>query len=102
MPKNIAVTVNRSVSMNYDTMMKWIEICFKTRGNYFANIPSLLFMDSYGVQRSSRLSFLFLRLIFGIYKKISQVCDFLQRECTTTSVFIPPKMTIFFNHLMFL
>ncbi len=61
--------------MNRGLMMRWIENCFKSRGNYFSRTKSVLFMDSYGSHKDE-----------GIVKA-------LKTSCNTDVVLIPPKTT---------
>ncbi len=75
LPPKIDIAVSIGGSMNVKIMLQWIEKCFKSRGNYFANAKSVLFMDSYGSH------------------KIPEVLDALKSKCNTEVVLIPPKTT---------
>ena len=56
-------------------MLKWIRSCFTKRGPFFANTPSLLYMDSYGIHLKE------------------EICECLRTLCGTKVAVIPPKMT---------
>ena len=61
--------------MNTGLMLKWIRSCFTKRGPFFANTPSLLYMDSCGTHLKE------------------EVFECLRTLCGTKVAVIPPKMT---------
>ena len=74
-PTNVEVTVSMGGSMNTGFMLKWIQSCFTKRGPFFANTPSLLYMDSYGTHLKE------------------EVFECLRTLCGTKRAVIPPKIT---------
>lgn len=80
-PKNIYLAVSPGGTMNTPLMKLWANECLKRRNGLFSNQKSLLLMDSFGSHTAQ------------------EITAYIDEECKTEVILLPPKTTSFLQPL---